>query len=140
LPHPQAATTTTSSSSKIPSDQLDSLVAPIALYPDPLLAQALAASRYPLEIIQLQQFMARPPELKGEALAAAVEEEDWNPGKASDAGRLKTTEQQKVATQVVQTKEVIVIQQANPQVIYVPAYNPVVVYGPPIYRSRSAKP
>src|SRR4029453_9856531 len=35
--------------------------------------------------------------------------------------------------QVVQTKEVIVIQQANPQVIYVPAYNPVVVYGPPIY-------
>ena len=53
--------------------------------------------------------------------------------KASDAGNLKTTEQQKVTTQVVQTKEVIVIQQANPQVIYVPAYNPVVVYGPPIY-------
>src|SRR5689334_9654372 len=39
---------------KIPSDQLDSLVAPIALYPDPLLAQILAASTYPLEIIQLQ--------------------------------------------------------------------------------------
>src|SRR5258705_9474435 len=34
---------------KIPNDQLDSLVAPIALYPDPLLAQVLAASTYPLE-------------------------------------------------------------------------------------------
>jgi len=36
---------------KIPPDQLDSLVAPIALYPDPMLAQVLAASTYPLEII-----------------------------------------------------------------------------------------
>ena len=42
---------------KIPNDQLDSLVAPIALYPDPLLAQTLAASTYPLEIIQLQQWI-----------------------------------------------------------------------------------
>jgi hypothetical protein len=177
LPPPQAATSTTSSAAKIPNDQLDALVAPIALYPDPLLAQALAASTYPLEIIQLQQWMARNPSLKGEALAAAVEKENWDPAvqgladlpdvvkrlgddikwttdlgnaflaqqsdvmaavqrmrkKASDAGNLKTTEQQKVTTQVVQTKEVIVIQQANPQVIYVPAYNPVVVYGPPIY-------
>ena len=44
---------------KIPADQLDSLVAPIALYPDPLLAQTLAASTYPLELIQLQQWLAR---------------------------------------------------------------------------------
>jgi hypothetical protein len=174
LPHPQAATT---SAAAIPDDQLDSLVAPIALYPDPLLAQVLAASTYPLEIIQLQQWMTRHPDLKGEALAAAVEKEDWDPAvqglaalpdvvkrladdvkwttdlgnaflaqqsdvmdavqrmrqKASDTGNLKSTEQQKVTTQVVQTKEVIVIQQANPQVIYVPAYNPVVVYGPPVY-------
>jgi hypothetical protein len=40
---------------KIPPDQLVSLVAPIALYPDPLLAQTLAASTSPLELIQLQQ-------------------------------------------------------------------------------------
>src|SRR6516162_8373951 len=46
---------------KIPSDQLDSLVAPIALYPDPLLAQVLAASTYPLEIIQLQQWLTKNP-------------------------------------------------------------------------------
>src|SRR5437868_15536965 len=39
---------------KIPNDPLDSLVAPIALYSDPLLAQILAASTYPLEIIQVE--------------------------------------------------------------------------------------
>jgi hypothetical protein len=60
-------------------DQLDSLVAPIALYPDPLLAQVLAASTYPLEIVQLQQWMAKNPELKGEALAAAVEKKTGIP-------------------------------------------------------------
>ena len=53
--------------------------------------------------------------------------------KAADAGALKTTEQQKVETKVVESKTVIVVQQANPQVIYVPTYNPVVVYGPPVY-------
>jgi len=177
LTSPQAANTATSSAARIPNDQLDSLVAPIALYPDPLLAQVLAASTYPLEIVQLQQWMTRHSDLKGDALAAAVEKENWDPAvqglaalpdvvkrlgddirwttdlgnaflaqqsdvmaavqrmrqKASDAGNLKTTEQQTVTTQVVQTQQVIVIQQANPQVIYVPAYNPVVVYGPPIY-------
>ena len=174
---PAAATTAPAPAVKLSADQLDSLVAPIALYPDPLLAQVLAASTYPLEIVQLQQWMAKNAELKGEALAAAVEKQDWDPSvqglagvpdvvkrlgddiqwtndlgnaflaqqsevmdavqrmrkKANAAGNLKTTEQQKVTTQVVETKEVIVIQQANPQVIYVPAYNPVVVYGPPIY-------
>src|SRR6266567_1431801 len=45
---------------KIPPDQLDSLVAPIALFPDPLLAQTLAASTYPLELIQLQQWLLEP--------------------------------------------------------------------------------
>src|SRR5207249_436382 len=56
----QVMTTTTSNTEqapKLPNDQLDSLVAPIALYSDPLLAQTLAASTYPLEIIQLQQWM-----------------------------------------------------------------------------------
>jgi hypothetical protein len=42
---------------RLPPEQLDSLVAPIALYPDPLLAQTLVASTYPLEIIQLQQWI-----------------------------------------------------------------------------------
>ena len=74
----------------IPPDQLDSLVAPIALYPDPLLAQTLAASTYPLEIIQLQQFLVRNPGLKDKALADAVQKEPWDakrPGARRDAGR-----------------------------------------------------
>jgi hypothetical protein len=162
---------------KIPNDQLDSLVAPIALYPDPLLAQVLAASTYPLELVQLQQWLAKHPDLKGQALTDAVQKEDWDPSvqamsafpdvvkqlvegikwttdlgnaflaqqsdvmdavqrmrkKAMDAGNLKSTEQQKVETKVVETKTVVVIEQANPQIIYVPSYNPVVVYGPPVY-------
>lgn len=58
---------------EIPPDQLDSLVAPIALYPDPLLAPVLAASTYPLEIIQLQQWLQKHPDLKDKALADAVQ-------------------------------------------------------------------
>jgi hypothetical protein len=163
--------------SKIPNDQLDSLVAPIALYPDPLLAQVLAASTYPLELVQLQQWLAKHPDLKGQALTDAVEKEDWDPSvqamsafpdlvkqmfdgikwttdlgnaflaqqsdvmdavqrmrkKAQDTGNLKSTEQQKVETKVIETKTVVVIEQANPQIVYVPSYNPVVVYGPPVY-------
>src|SRR5262245_54220133 len=49
---------------KIPPEQLDSLVAPIALYPDSLLAQTLVASTYPLELVQLQQWLAKNPKLK----------------------------------------------------------------------------
>ena len=47
-------------------------MAPIALHPDPLLAQVLAASTYPLEIVQLQQWLAKNPALKDKALADAV--------------------------------------------------------------------
>src|SRR5690348_10951417 len=61
----------------IPADQLDSLVAPIALYPDPLLAQTFAASTYPLEVIQLQQWIATNKYLKDQALADAVEKQPW---------------------------------------------------------------
>ena len=64
---------------KIPNDQLDSLVAPIALYPDPLLSQTLVASTYPLEIVQLQQWLGNNPSLKDKQLADAVEKQDWDP-------------------------------------------------------------
>ena len=50
----------------IPADQLDSLVAPIALYPDPLLSQTLVASTYPLEIVQLQQWLEKNPNSEGQ--------------------------------------------------------------------------
>src|SRR5262245_34793078 len=64
---------------KIPNDQLDSLVAPIALYPDELLSQTLVASTYPLEIIQLEQWMKKNPNLKDKALADAVAKQGWDP-------------------------------------------------------------
>src|SRR5205807_5288184 len=48
--------------------------------------------------------------------------------KAQDTGNLKSTEQQKVETKVIESKSVIVVEQANPQVVYVPSYDPVVVW------------
>src|SRR5690349_17655062 len=66
---------------KIPPEQLESLVAPIALYPDNLLSQTLVASTYPLEIIQLQQWLERNPELAKDQkkLAEAVKKQPWDP-------------------------------------------------------------
>jgi hypothetical protein len=60
-------------------DQLDALVAPIALYPDDLLAQTLVASTYPLEIVQLHQWLAKHPGLKDKALADSVTKQPWDP-------------------------------------------------------------
>jgi hypothetical protein len=176
-PAMQQTTPTQDAAPPIPPDQLDSLVAPIALYPDPLLAQTLAAATYPLEIMQLQQWLVRNAGLKDKALADAVAQQPWDPSiqamaalpdvvkrladdiqwttdlgnaflaqqadvmqavqrmrsKAQGTGNLKTTPQQVVETRVVEEQQVIVIEQANPQTIYVPSYNPTVVYGPPIY-------
>ena len=167
----------TAQSTVLSPDQLDSLVAPIALYPDPLLAQVLAASTYPLELIQLQQWLQKHTNLKDKALADAVEKQGWDPSvqamaglpdvvkqlaeniqwaselgnaflaqqsdvmdavqrmrmKAKDSDKLQSTEQMKVETKVVDSKNVVVIEQANPEVIYVPSYNPTVVWGPPPY-------
>ena len=154
------------------------LVAPIALYPsDSLLAQVLAASTYPLELVQLQQWLAKHTNLKDKALADAVEKEKWDPSvqglaalpevakkladniqwtqelgdaflaqqsdvmdavqrmraKAQGSGKLKSTEQMTVETKVVESKNIVVIEQADPKVIYVPSYNPEVVWGPPVY-------
>jgi hypothetical protein len=62
-----------------PPGQLDSLVAPIALYPDPLLAQTLAAATYPLEIVQLQQWLEKNKHLKDKELVDAVAKQPWDP-------------------------------------------------------------
>ena len=63
---------------KATPDQLDALVAPIALYPDPLLAQTLVASTYPLEIVQLHQWLAKNKQLKDKALADEVGKQPWD--------------------------------------------------------------
>lgn len=58
--------------------QLDQLVAPIALYPDPLLAQVLMASTYPLEVVQADRWAKTNKSLKGDALTAALDKQDWD--------------------------------------------------------------
>jgi len=162
---------------KFPPEQLDALVAPIALYPDELLAQTLVASTYPLEVVQLQQWLAKHAGLKDKALADSVAKQPWDAsvqsmaavpevvkrladdiqwatslgnaflaqqgdvmdavqrmrGKAKGNGALESNQQQKVETKVVEQKTVIVVEQTNPEIIYVPSYSPTVVYGPPIY-------
>jgi hypothetical protein len=175
---PQApAPSTANAAPLIPANQLDSLVAPIALYPDPLLAQVLAASTYPLELMQLQQWLTRNSGLKDKALADAVAQQPWDPSvqamaglpdvvkllteniqwttdlgnafltqegdvmsavqrmrqSAQAKGALQSTAQQTVQTQAVDGRQVIVIEQANPQVIYVPQYTPAAIWGTPVY-------
>src|SRR5207342_535053 len=152
---------------KIPADQLDALVAPIALYPDNLLAQTLAASTYPLELVQLQQWLEKNQAIVKDQtkLVEAVKKQPWDPSiqamaaipdvvkrladdiqwttdlgnaflaqqsdvmdaiqrmraKAKEKGALASNEQQKIEEQTVEGQQVIVIEQANPQVVYVPS-------------------
>jgi Protein of unknown function (DUF3300) len=152
-------------------EELDQLAAPIALYPDSLLAQVLMASTYPLEVVMAGRWAKANQNLKGDALAKALEQQDWDPSvkslvnfpqvldmmsekldwtqklgdaflaqekevmdtvqklrmKAYGEGNLKTTEQQKVV--VEQETKTIIVEPANPEVVYVPTYNPTVVYG-----------
>jgi hypothetical protein len=61
------------------TDQLEQLVAPIALYPDALLMQILMAATYPLEIVQADRFVKQNPDLTGDALDQALLDEDWDP-------------------------------------------------------------
>ncbi|MFZ5778592.1 MAG: DUF3300 domain-containing protein [Pseudomonadota bacterium] len=165
-------------------EQLDQLLAPIALYPDALLAQTLMAATYPLEVVEAARWSQANPTLKGDAAVAAVKDKDWDVsvkslvafpqvlsmmnshldwtqkvgdamiGQQKDvaasiqrlrahamaAGNLKTTEQQKVTTQSSSAGSAIVIEPANPEVVYVPYYNPSWAYGawpypayPPVY-------
>src|SRR6201987_918044 len=153
-------------------EQLQQLVAPIALYPDSLVAQILAATTFPAEVVEADRWLQAHPDLKGDDLAKAVDQESWDPSvkaltafptvlgnmdkniswtsslgdayynqqqdvmdaiqvmrqRAQEAGNLKSTPQQTVDTQ----GSTIVIQPADPQVVYVPAYDPWIVYGGPI--------
>src|SRR5271169_5128011 len=79
VPTQESAASTEQAAAKVPPEQLDSLVAPIALYPDPMLSQTLVASTYPLEVVQLQQWLAQNKGLKEKAMADAVKKQDWDP-------------------------------------------------------------
>lgn len=67
-----------SDQSLLKPEQLEALVAPIALYPDPLLANVLAASSYPLEIVQADRWLSEHKNLKGEQLKAEVDKQAWD--------------------------------------------------------------
>src|SRR6476660_6031793 len=62
----------------IPAGQLDSLVAPVALYPDPLLSQLLVASTYPLEIVEASRWLNQNSKLKGADLVNAAAKQAWD--------------------------------------------------------------
>ena len=153
--------------------QLAALVAPVALYPDPLVAQVLMASTYPLEVAEAYNWQKANSRLKGDALNQALQQQNWDASvkslvsfppvlgmmgsqlswtqelgnavlaqqsdvmnaiqalraKAKASGALQSNSQQTVTTQGSGSNETIVIQPANPQVVYVPSYNPSVVYG-----------
>jgi uncharacterized membrane protein YgcG len=155
-------------------EELEQLLAPIALYPDSLLAQVLMASTYPLEIVQAARWLKANPKVTGKALEDAMQKQRWDPSvksltampqvlemmdtkidwaqklgdaflaqqaqvmqtvqalrtKASAAGNLKSTPEQQVSTVQEGGQSVIVIEPANPQVVYVPTYDPTVIYGP----------
>ena len=152
--------------------ELQQLVAPIALYPDALVAQILAAATYPEQVVEADRWMEAHRGLQGQALAEQVDREAWDPSvkaltavpsvlanmdknlawtsslgdayvnhepevmgaiqdmrhRAQAAGNLQTTPQ----TTVTQEGQTIVIQPANPQVVYLPQYDPWVVYGAPV--------
>jgi len=153
-------------------EELQQLVAPIALYPDALVSQILAASTYPTEIVEADRWVQQHPDLKGKDQANAVDQQPWDPSikaltqfpsvlsnmdknlswtsalgeayvnqsagvmdavqvmraRAQAAGNLKGNEQVKVQAE----EKTIVIEPADPEVVYVPAYDPWVVYGEPL--------
>jgi hypothetical protein len=60
-------------------EELDQMLAPIALYPDSLIAQILMASTYPLEVVQAERWMQQNKTLTGDALDDALKEKSWDP-------------------------------------------------------------
>ena len=170
-PAPAAAVAPTEDLLK--AEALDQLLAPIALYPDNLLAQTLMASTYPLEVVNASRWVKANKKLKGEQLRKAVDAQTWDDSvkslvatpsvlemmdarlpwtqklgdavlaqqtdvmdavqrlraRAQAAKKLETTKEQKVSVKTEQSKQVIVIEPAQPETIYVPYYDPSVVYG-----------
>ena len=179
-------------------EQLDQMLAPIALYPDPLLAQILMATTYPGEVGEAVTWSKAHPDAKGDDAVKQVASQPWDPSvqalvafpqvlatlgqdpvwvqrlgdaflaqpddvmqavqrlrhQAQAAGNLQSNEYQNVTTQnagspaptttvvapAPASSTTIIIQPADPQVVYVPTYNPTTVYGtwaypasPPVY-------
>jgi hypothetical protein len=189
-PPVSAAGTTAQEGSAFTIQQIDALLAPIALYPDTLLTQMLIATTFPLQVVSAARWLKEPghADLKGDALTKALEPLDWDPSvkslipfpqalsqldnnlewtqqvgyafanqqketmdsvqrlrrQAQAEGNLKSTPQQVVLTEGTDgtvsapgaatgasapSSHTIIIQPADPNVVYVPSYNPASVYG-----------
>jgi len=169
---PQSQPTPPVQSAQQTPAQLQQLVAPIALYPDALVAQILAAATYPDQIVEADRWLQQQTDLKGAQLGQEVDKQPWDPSvkaltefpsvianmdknlswtsslgdayinqqqevmsavqvmrdRAQKAGNLKSTSQENVSNQ----GQTIVIEPADPEVVYVPEYDPWLVYGEPI--------
>jgi hypothetical protein len=77
-PPPPVYTETQQAPPLLSPDQLNNLVAPLALYPDPLLGEVLAASTYPLEIVEAQQWLLQNSNLRGAQLMDAARQQPWD--------------------------------------------------------------
>lgn len=152
-----------------PQERIDQMLAPIALYPDPLLSQVLLASTYPLEVAEAARWSRDRPGLAGDDAVRAAQGEDWDPSvkslvafpqvlarmdenpewtrslgdafldqqpqvmdtvqylrrKAQSAGTLLSDQR----LQVQDSGQTVMLQPADPQLIYVPYYDPFVAYG-----------
>src|SRR5690349_3255407 len=92
-PAPAAAPATAPDNRTPPfkKEELEQILAPIALYPDALLAQIFMASTYPLEVVEAARWSKEHPDVKGDAVAGAVQDQTWDPsGKSRVACREAT--------------------------------------------------
>ena len=161
------------------AQELDQMLAPLALYPDALLAQVLMAATYPGDVADAASWSKKHPDASGDDAVRQVSEQPWDPSvqslvafpavlatlgqdpawvqkvgdaflaqpeavmesvqrlrrQAQEAGNLKSDDKQKIVQQPAQgiqagsSQQTIIIESADPQVVYVPTYNPNVVYG-----------
>jgi hypothetical protein len=164
-------------------EALETLLAPIALYPDPVLAQVLATSTNPQEVLDAGNWLLQNQALTGSELESAATEVGFTPPmialvqfptvvdmmcvemdwttelgsafladetgvldavqrlrkQAADMGNLQSSEQMQVATETQNNQEVIVVQPAQPEVVYVPQYDPAAVYTTPAPTTASVE-
>ncbi|HEY1759300.1 MAG TPA: DUF3300 domain-containing protein [Bryobacteraceae bacterium] len=174
---PQSAAAGQEAPQLLSPDQLQDLVAPIALYPDSLLSEILAASTYPLEIVDAEQWLQQNKNLPPAQRMDAAKQQSWDPSvqalaafpdvldilgrdirwttdlgnaflaqqadvmnaiqnlraRAQQSGRLQSTPQQTVSTQVQDGQTAIQIAPTDPQMIYPPVYDPYAIWGAPVY-------
>src|SRR5262249_31210738 len=76
-PSPSSNPPATTSDELLKPEELDALVSPIALYPDPLVAEVLMASTYPLEVVQAERWATKNKNLKGDQLKSAAGKQAW---------------------------------------------------------------